>query len=401
MTDTAITRPNADDARATLDQRLATLPEGERVAHLVELAAALEEDNEAYRERLRLVGGAAKVGIWDYDFRHRELWVSDELAAIYGVEPGELTWPAFVSRIHPDDVPAEVEQPTPSFPFGSVNEFFFRVRHADGRYRSIRSRSVTVGEGGTPHRKLGAHIDMSEDALLSTNERLAEANERLRQFAYLVSHDLRSPLRGVRSLLAIAAEDHGEDLPAEVLEVLDMVEDRVGRMGRLVDDLLTYATSDLASIEPELCDIGQLVDDIIATLDYRASKVEVDAATVACRVPISPLTVCVRNLVDNACKHHHRADGTVAVAAEVTDGWLVITVADDGPGIPEGAIGRIYDAFYSSNRAEGSGLGLAHVRRAIEKYSAVLECDSEVGRGTTFTIRWPLGSTSAQTEPPA
>ena len=351
-----------------------------------------EADNELLelRERMRMVGSSAKVGIWEYDFRDDTLWVSDELAAMYGYIPEELTWEKFVSCLHPDDIVSDLERPTPSFPFGEVNEFIFRFRHADGDFRTIRSRSATYGSGDTPHRKMGAHIDMSSDTLLHLNSKLAEANARISQFSRIASHDLRSPLRAINGLTFLALHDSESTLSPTAVEHLQRVINRIGHMDRLVCELLEYSTADLDEVVPTETDVNRMLADIVELVDSQGLTVEVDSRVGKVTTTTSPLTVCVRNLVDNACKHHDRADGIVRVAAELDEGWLEIVVSDDGPGIPEAHQTKIFEPFYSSNSERGTGLGLAHVNRVVEQYHAHLELDSTPGEGTTFTLRWPV-----------
>lgn len=361
--------------------------ESERLANLLS-----EANNELLelRDRLRMVGSSAKVGIWEYDFRSDTLWVSDELAAMYGYSSEEFTWDKFVSCLHPDDVVSELKRPTPSFPFGTVNEFIFRFRHADGDFRTIRSRSTTYGTGDTPHRKMGAHIDMSSDTLLHLNSRLAEANERISQFSRIASHDLRSPLRAINSLAYLTLHDPESTLSATAVEHLERVINRIGHMDQLVCDLLDYSTTELDDVTPTIADVGQMLDDIVELVDRGDLTIEVDSAVGKVITATSPLTICVRNLVDNACKHHDRADGTVRVSARLDDRWLEIVVSDDGPGIPESSQKRIFEPFYSTNSESGTGLGLAHVRRVVEQYNGCLDLESTPGRGSTFTLHWPV-----------
>ncbi len=356
------------------------------------LSRRLAEANnelEELRERLRMVGSSAKVGIWEYDFRRDALWVSDELAAMYGYTPAELTWDKFVSCLHPDDVVAALERPTPSFPFGKVNEFIFRFRHADGDFRTVRSRSTTYGVGDTPHRKIGAHIDMSSDTLLHLNSKLAEANERLSRFSSIASHDLRSPLRTINSLAYLTLHDPDSALSAMAVKHLERVINRVGHMDQMVSDLLAYSTADLDEVTPSPVDIDEALFTIVELVDSQDLTVEIASAVGTVLTTVSPLTICVRNLVDNACKHHDQMDGTVLVTSSFDERWLEVMVSDDGPGIPEHHQERIFEPFYSSNTESGTGLGLAHVRRVVDKYDGHLSLDSVPGKGTTFTLRWP------------
>lgn len=365
---------------------------GESSTQLIEIIGRLQSDNEVMAGRLRTVGLAAKVGIWEYDFEQESLWVSDELAAIYGLGP-TMTWADFISRIHPDDMDTRLERPTPSLPFGELNQFLIRVRHADGEYRTIRSRSVTIGSGDTPHKKVGAHIDVSEDEAMLVNGELAEANERLRQFSHLASHDLRSPLRGIRHLVSFIDEDHGETLPPEVMRMMSQIAQRAGQMDRLVEDLLRYSTGSLRQVMVEHCDVNRLVFDIARLVEPRGCSLNT-STTVDGHVSVaaSPLTICIRNLIDNACKHHDKVGGTVDASVVLEADTLVVVIADDGPGLSDGVAERMFEPFFTTKSQDGSGIGLAHVARTAEQYGADLSYETVAGRGTTFTLRWPTKS---------
>ena len=359
------------------------------------LAGRLSDANNELlelRERMRMVGSSAKVGIWEYDFRLDTLWVSEELAAMYGYTPEKLTWPKFVSCLHPDDLVSELERPTPSFPFGKVNEFIFRFRHADGEFRTIRSRSTTYGVGDVPHRKMGAHIDMSSDTLLHLNSQLAEANERISQFSRIASHDLRSPLRAINSLAFLVLHDPDSELSPSAVDHLERALNRIGQMDQLVRDLLDYSTAELDDVLATPTNVDRILRDVVDLVDHRGLTIEVDSNVGTVVTTASPLTICVRNLVDNACKHHDGTDGQVTVTGRLDGDWLELIVEDDGPGIDDVHRNRVFEPFYSSDMEKGSGLGLAHVNRVVEKYNGHLDLDSVPGEGTTFTLRWPISS---------
>lgn len=352
----------------------------------------VEDETVRFRQRLAVVGDVAGIGIWEYDFVNDTIWVSNELAALYGVDAETFTWSDFVSRLHPEDRHDSLMTPTPSYPFGHMNEFWFRVRHSDGHYLRIRSRSSTYGVNGRARWKIGAHIDMTDDSLVMLNEQLDEANERLSQFAFMASHDLRSPVRRMQQLLELVLSEDASHSPEETTRLLTMARKQAGSMDRLVTDMLDFAIADLDNLTPSIVDVERLLADTVASINPGSCIVTIDA-TLPERVEVmaNPLAQCVRNLVDNACKYHDKPEGSVNVTATIEGGWLCIVIADDGPGIPAELSERIFDPFYTSDSSSNSGLGLAHVRRTVHKYHATMIVNTEPGRGTTFTIRWPVG----------
>jgi signal transduction histidine kinase len=120
--------------------------------------------------------------------------------------------------------------------------------------------------------------------------------------------------------------------------------------------------------------------------------VRVPAAEVALRAPKTPLVHVVRNLVDNALKHHDRDHGVVAIEVEETREAIRVTVADDGPGIPAEFRERVFQPFTTlrpRDRVEGSGMGLAIVKKLIESHGGRIEIEGGDGRGTRMTFWWP------------
>ncbi|MFL5523982.1 MAG: PAS domain S-box protein [Gemmatimonadaceae bacterium] len=221
---------------------------------------------------------------------------------------------------------------------------------------------------------------------------LESSNRELDQFAYAASHDLKAPLRGVRNLAQWIQDDSGETLSAESKEHLRLMHDRVQRMEALVDGMLAYARA-TKKTSPERVDVGRLVREVVELLDPPARitiHVQPNLPTVdAERVPFQQV---VMNLLSNAIKHG-RADSPqidVGCADEAND--YDFQIADNGPGIPPDAQDRIWEIFQtleSRDKVEGSGIGLAVVKRIIESHGGRAWVESVPGAGATFHFTWP------------
>lgn len=370
-----------------------------------ELTEELAVSNEALRQsedRLQQSARAAKVGLWEYDYETDVMWVSDQLAFQLGTDPSRWTsWGDFVDRLHPADANDYLSKPTPTA-FGEMVELSFRMKHDDGSYREIRARSVTLGEGDVPTRKVGAHIDVSDNELVLVNKALVESNDRLAEFTRLASHDLRSPLRAITSLVGFLKEDAAGQLDETALDHLDRIKGRSERMNRLLDGLLDYANaSDRYATSSEV-DLAELLSETAAMVDTLGCLVVINAAPGSrVTIPIPPFQSCIRNLVDNACKHHHREGGLVEVDASIVSDSLEVTVSDDGPGVPYEYQAQIFEPFRSlksSDEVEGSGIGLSVVRVAVEAHGGSITIRSAPDKGSVFHIRWPLGQEIAPDE---
>ena len=229
---------------------------------------------------------------------------------------------------------------------------------------------------------------------------LRQANANLEEFSYVASHDLRSPLRGIADLVEWIGDDLGKDAPASVKRNLDRVSQRIDRMERLMDDLLSYARAGRAATEYTLVDIGVLVRGILEMQPAPAgTAVELDLAIEPFLATRTPLETALRNLLSNAVKHHDRPVGRIRVSARHDDTYCRIDVSDDGPGVPAAAHERIFKLFQTASAAEhgGSGIGLALTKRSVEVHGGRIELISPLEepsqggppRGACFRVLWP------------
>ncbi|MCE7984389.1 MAG: PAS domain S-box protein [Caldilinea sp. CFX5] len=232
------------------------------------------------------------------------------------------------------------------------------------------------------------------------NVELERSNKELEKFAYVASHDLRSPLRAIDNLSKWIEEDAGHLLPASSKEHLAKMRGRVRRMEKLLDDLLDYSRIGRFHYQLERLSVKQVVQESLALLNlppaFQVTIVEPLPVFWAQRIP---LELVLRNLISNAIKHHHRPDGHVQVAAYEEGAWLHFTVSDDGPGIDPQFHDRIFDIFQTlkpRDQVEGSGMGLAIVKKAIELVGGTITVDSSVGAGATFHFTWPKGAQAAK-----
>ena len=227
--------------------------------------------------------------------------------------------------------------------------------------------------------------------------RLAEAlqrtNRELDQFAYITSHDLKAPLRGISNLSRWIEEDVGDRLTDEARGHLELMRGRVMRMESLIDAILAYSRAGRVKGKPEKVDVGALLRE---TIDLASPPPEfrVEAATdlptlVADRTRLQQVFL---NLISNAVKHHGRKDGRVTVTWEDAGPMVRFAVSDDGPGIDPRFHDRIFLIFQTlqpRDKVEGTGIGLALVKKIVESHGGTIQVESEEGKGATFRFTWP------------
>lgn len=245
-------------------------------------------------------------------------------------------------------------------------------------------------------RKAGeSNLRLQTESLSKANEDLTQANQFLDDFARVASHDLRTPLRAIASLADWISEDSAHELSEESQENLQLIRARVVRMRPLLNDLLAYhRASEYQGLAQSIqCGefLSRVVDDCAPPESFNI-KISTDVDSFYALV--TPLETCLRNLVGNAIKHHNRTQGTVWIGCEKEADHVRFTIRDDGPGIPaefHGEIFKMFQKLESRDEVEGSGIGLALVKRITSIHGAEIELDSNPS-GSTFYLRWPIGT---------
>ncbi len=222
---------------------------------------------------------------------------------------------------------------------------------------------------------------------------LERSNRELDDFAYVTSHDLKSPLRDVRNLVSWIVEDVGDSLPPASAQHLQLVNDRVQRMEQLLDDLLEYSRVGRMVDEARPFTLREVFDNVLALQPPPANfEVSLEGDDVTLCTPRMPFEKVLRNLIGNALKHHDRAEGRVVVSAAPAGDRVEVRVRDDGPGIkPEfhERVFRMFQTLRPRDQVEGSGVGLAIVKKTVEVFGGKARVESE-GRGTAVVFTWPV-----------
>jgi len=233
-----------------------------------------------------------------------------------------------------------------------------------------------------------------ENELLDHSIRLHQANKDLDHFAYMASHDLRAPLRGMDQIATWIGEDLGDKITPDIQENIDFLRGRVSRMESLLTDILAFSRAGKNMADPEDVDMDAIVDEVIDWLpplgDFNIIK-DTDLPTL--NVPKSAIQQIFLNLISNAIKHHDKAEGTVNVGYKETKTHHLFYISDDGPGILKKYQDHVFEVFKKlkgRDQVEGSGIGLSIVKKMAEALGGTIGIMSEDGqRGTTFNISIP------------
>jgi signal transduction histidine kinase len=222
-------------------------------------------------------------------------------------------------------------------------------------------------------------------------EELARSNAALDEFAHVVSHDLKAPLRGVSSLAAWIAGDCGESLPAESREHLALLEERARRMGRLIDGVLRYSRVGQRPAAFEVLDSKEVAVEIVDSLGAPAGvAVRIEGPLPVLRYDRTQLAQVLQNLIQNAVQHLGRATGEVVLSCRERKADFEFCVRDDGIGIDGAHVDRIFRMFDSVHPERGtSGVGLTIVKKIVEMHGGAVAVESIPGRGSAFRFTVP------------
>jgi PAS domain S-box-containing protein len=226
--------------------------------------------------------------------------------------------------------------------------------------------------------------------------RLIEKVHELESFSYSLSHDMRAPLRAMRSFSQILQNEFGTRLGPEGLELLGRIATASARLDQLIQDVLTMGRLRGAHIEVQPVNLEKLLREMIrerAAFQRPGAEIEIDCPLLQIRGHEASLSQCFSNLLDNAVKFV--APGTrprVRIWTEARDEVVRVWVQDNGIGIPKEHQERIFGMFqrlHGIDNYPGTGIGLAIVRKAVERLNGVVGVDSEAGKGSRFWVELP------------
>jgi PAS domain S-box-containing protein len=218
-------------------------------------------------------------------------------------------------------------------------------------------------------------------------------NEELENFAYILTHDLKAPLRNIVTLSNWITEENEQALSKEGREYLQLMKDKSEQLVNLVDEVLTYIRTDKSIVERKKVNCHSLVEEIIGTLVISTNiHIKIDNALPVLNVSPVSMKQVFTNLLDNAIKHNDKEKIEIHVGCKEEEKRWVFYVKDNGPGISKEFHQRIFLLFQSlkpKRDKKSTGVGLATVKKSVEKEGGEIWLDSDLGKGATFffTIR--------------
>ena len=226
---------------------------------------------------------------------------------------------------------------------------------------------------------------------LSTNFRqLEKRNSELNQFAYVVSHDLKAPIRGIYNVIQWIEEDLEDEMSPQMRKYLNIIPQRINRMEDLIHGLLDYARISRDKPLKETVDVGILLKDVTELLVPKNFKVTIGKMPVLHTEKIR-LEQVFSNLISNAVKYTKRPDGEISIDCKDIGEVYEFAVSDNGIGIDPKYNSKIFEIFQTlreKHDKESTGIGLAIVKRIIDDQHGVIKVVSAPGKGAAFLFTW-------------
>lgn len=362
-------------------------------------------------ERFQIVTQATSDAIWDFDIVNNNLYWGEGFYTLFGYDPKTIN-PNFeflLSLIHPDERDRIFRLiQTYLDPRSRKTNWLeeYRFLKSNGTYTFVLDKAIFIrNEDGVVTRVVGAMQDISnqkefEKSLKNLNVKLeknvrdlAISNLELQQFAFVASHDLQEPLRMISSFLGLLERRYKDVLDQKALEYIAFATNGAKQMQKIILDLLELSRVGKVREEKEKLDIGILIEEIKQYM--RKPLLEKNASIAAENLPVilsykTPLLQIFQNLIGNALKYSKpHVSPQITIRSRELENYWEFSIEDNGIGIDPEYFNKIFVVFqrlHLQKEFDGTGIGLAIVKKAVEFLEGEIGVESEVGKGSKFSF---------------
>ncbi len=275
---------------------------------------------------------------------------------------------------------------------GKSDSYEVEVLRKDGSVRHwLISGAPRYNDSGVIIGSIGIHLDITDQKNLEFQKEtllkeLEISNSGLQEYAHIVSHDLKSPLRSISSLATWLSEDYKDVLDEGGKQNLQMMQEKVASMDKLIHGILEYSTANSAELDNTNVDLNEVIteiEEVIYIPEHVVLRAPKNLPTiVADRTKMHQL---FQNIISNAVVHIEKKKGIVEVIAQERNDFWHFTIKDNGVGIPKQYHEKIFKIFQSvGNNERSTGIGLSIVKKIVDRYEGEIWVESEIGEGTAF-----------------
>ena len=358
----------------------------------VTLRRKFRESIEAQRQKYSSIIANMNLGLIEVNTEDEILMVNQSLQEMSGYTENELLGKKGREVLLVDEDQDLLLNENKKRIRGASNSYEVRARTKSGEIRHwLISGAPNYNINGKIIGSIGIHLDITELKSLELQKesllhKLEKSNEELQEYAHVVSHDLKSPLRSINALVSWIKDDNQETLTQETEANLELIEATLEKMEQLISDVLEYSSVVADETTAEFVDVNEVIDDIKTLLHFPHHinlTVNRQLPTLnADRVKIQQL---FQNLISNAIRYCDKDPGIIQIDFKENIEEYIFSVKDNGIGIKEEYHQTIFKIFQSLHiHKESTGIGLSIVNKIVDLYQGRVWLDSTVGEGTTF-----------------
>ena len=351
-----------------------------------------KENLQAQKQKYSNIIANMNLGLVEVDNNDRVIMANQSFCEISGYSEEELKGKIAVDLLlHPEDKMSILEK-NQQRTSGISDSYEVKVKTKNGEDRNwLISGAPNYDVNGKVIGSIGIHLDITDRKTLEKKQiellkDLEAQNEQLNDYAHIVSHDLKSPLRNISALLSWTKEDFKDKLGPDSLINLDLMQTKVEKMDHLIENILKYSSIDRGTETNQMVNVQESVEVIISMI-YIPQHIEIriKSQLPTLKADATRIQQLFQNLISNAVNYIDKDKGLVEIDVEEKKNAYVFSIKDNGCGIPEDKHQKIFKIFSSaSNDKRSTGIGLSIVRKIIDLYEGDIWLESEVNKGTTF-----------------
>lgn len=243
---------------------------------------------------------------------------------------------------------------------------------------------------------IGIHLDITEKKKLEIQKeelllKLEKQNESLNDYAHMISHDLKSPLRSIHTLISWIKEEKDMLFTENGKKYMDMLVEKVEKMDNLIDGVLTISKLDTTAYKYQEVDLNEVLNVVIAMIHIPSHvTIEITNKFPTIYTDRYRIQQLFQNLISNAVNYSNKEEGKVTITYKDIDDFYLFSIKDNGIGIEKSYHEKIFDIFESySDDSKSSGIGLSIVKKIIENYKGEIWLESELNKGSIFYFKIP------------
>lgn len=350
------------------------------------------ESLKAQKEKYSSIIAHINLGLLENDIEDKIVFSNQTFSKMSGYSQEELLGKRaidlFLTKKSSKDYFNRLEDRDPN----TTDSYELEIRNKKGEKRYwLISTAPNYDVKGNKTGSVGIHLDITQikelekqkEQLLSN---LEKQNEQLNEYAHIVSHDLKSPLRNISALLSWTKEDFRDKLGEESLANLDLMQNKVEKMDHLIENILKYSSIESDILTEENINLNQLIETIVEMIyipDHVSVKIKSNLPTI--KADKTRIQQLFQNLIGNAVNYIDKEKGLIEVNHSENNTHHIFSIKDNGIGIAQEHHERIFKIFSSlGNHEKSTGIGLSIVKKIVDLYNGKIWLESEVGIGTTF-----------------